>query len=272
MKSDTLQLPGVNLYYEVRGSGPVLLMIPGGPVDGGVFTGLAELLADRYTVVTYDPRGISRSVVEGEQQDQDLDVHADDARRLIESFGGEPANVFGSSGGGTIGLALAARFPGHVRTMIAHEPPVVTLLPDADHHLAQMLTVVEAWEQGGWGAGMQRFGEVIGIPPQQQDGPPPTPEQQAAFGRMMGNFDFFLGRGVKPISGYVPDVEALKSCDIVVGIGATSEGQLAYRTGVVLAEKLGTEPVVFPGDHGGYASSPEESAELMHQSFASRAM
>src|ERR1700687_1311135 len=58
-KSEILKLPGTRLYYEVRGSGPVLLMIPGGPADAGVFAGIASILADRYTGVAYDPRGNS---------------------------------------------------------------------------------------------------------------------------------------------------------------------------------------------------------------------
>ena len=97
--SATLAVPGARLYYEVRGAGPVLLLIPGGPADGDVFAGLAGLLADRYTVVTYDPRGISRSSFDGPPKDWRVEVHADDARRLLAEAGGQPAHVFGSSGG-----------------------------------------------------------------------------------------------------------------------------------------------------------------------------
>src|SRR5919108_4494073 len=95
----TLKVPGATLYYEVRGSGPVLLMIPGGPTDAGMFTGLADLLADRYTVVTYDPRGHSRSTLDGAPEDVAVDLHADDAARLLDAVSDGPAYVFGSSGG-----------------------------------------------------------------------------------------------------------------------------------------------------------------------------
>src|SRR5438093_5548926 len=108
-KSDTLKVTGATIYYEVRGTGPVLVMIPGGPADAGAFAGLAERLADRYTVVAYDPRGNSRSTFDGAPEEQRLDVHGDDAARLIEAFGDDPAYVLGSSGGGQIGLNLAAR-------------------------------------------------------------------------------------------------------------------------------------------------------------------
>ena len=86
-KSSTLKVPGARIYYEVQGAGPVLLIIPGGPQDAGVFADLSRHLADRYTVVAYDPRGNSRSTFDGEPEEQDLDVHGDDAAALIEALG-----------------------------------------------------------------------------------------------------------------------------------------------------------------------------------------
>src|SRR2546425_9181868 len=112
---DTLKVPGARLYYEVRGSGPVLLMIPGGPADAGMFAGIAPILADRYTVVTYDPRGNSRSSFDGPPEDWQAEDHADDASRLLSAVGTRPAYVFGSSGGAPVGLALVAPPPQQVR-------------------------------------------------------------------------------------------------------------------------------------------------------------
>ena len=125
----TLQVPGATLYYEREGTGPVLLMIPGGPADAGAFAALAEYLTDRYTVVPYDPRGNSRSVPDDRSKDRDIDVHGDDAAALIDAVAGDPAYVLGSSGGAQIGLNLAARHPDRVHTLVAHEPPCAKLLP-----------------------------------------------------------------------------------------------------------------------------------------------
>ena len=108
-------MPGAEIYYEVRGSGPILLIIPGGPQDAGVFADVSRHLADRYTVVAYDPRGNSRSTFDGEPEELSLDVQADDAAALIGALGGGPAYVFGTSGGAQIGLNLAARYPELVR-------------------------------------------------------------------------------------------------------------------------------------------------------------
>lgn len=271
-KTATLEVPGATLYYEAYGSGPVLLLIPGGPADAGVFADLAGFLADRYTVVAYDPRGNSRSVTDGPPQDQQLDIHGDDAARLLAAVGSQPAEVFGSSGGAQIGLNLAARHPQRVHTLVAHEPPAVGLLPDAAQQRAAMQQVVDIYRREGVGPGMQRFGEVVGI----IGGPGPVSQRLAGggeiaepapamFGRIMGNLDFFLGHGVGPIASYVPDLAALRagSVRVVAGVGASSVGQLAHRAAVALAERLGTDQVVFPGDHSGFSSHPEAFAQAL---------
>jgi len=271
-KSDPLKVPGARLYYEAHGSGPVLLMIPGGPADAGIFAGLAKLLADRYTVVPYDPRGNSRSVVDGPPEDQRMDVHGDDAAQLLAALGGEPAYVLGSSGGAQIGLNLAARHPERVRALVAHEPPCVTLLPDATEQRAFMEEVYEAYRTGGVGPAMQKFAAGAGLAGDPRPGkaappPPPPAEMKEAFGRLTGNIDFFLAHGVKPISLYVPDVAALRagSTRVIVGVGETSKEQLAYRAAVALAERLGTAPVTFPGGHSGYVDQPGAFAETLHR-------
>src|SRR5947207_10402571 len=107
----TLKVPGPTLYLEVRGAGPVLLCITGGPTDAGMFTDLAGRLADGYTVVAYDQRGHSRSTLDAEPEGIPVSVHADDAAAVLASVGQEPADVYGNSGGATIGLELVARHP-----------------------------------------------------------------------------------------------------------------------------------------------------------------
>jgi pimeloyl-ACP methyl ester carboxylesterase len=127
----TVKVPGATLYYEIRGSGPNLLCIPGGPTDAGMFDDLVGRLADRYTVITYDPRGQSCSPPDGEPEDISVALHADDAAAVLTTAGGGPADVYGSSGGGTIGLELVTRHPELVRTLVAHAAPVMELVPDA---------------------------------------------------------------------------------------------------------------------------------------------
>ena len=120
-KTDSLTVPGARIYYEVRGSGPVLLMMPGGPADASAFRRIAGHLDSDYTVVTYDPRGLSHSTLEAPVQDERIvEIFADDAHRLLTATASAPAFVFASSGGAVIGLELAALHPEQVRTLVSH--------------------------------------------------------------------------------------------------------------------------------------------------------
>ncbi|MET0941650.1 MAG: alpha/beta hydrolase [Mesorhizobium sp.] len=156
-KSSTLKVQGAELYYEVRGSGPVLLIVPGGPQDAGVFADVSQHLADRYTVVAFDPRGNSRSTFDDEPEELSLDVQADDAAALIGALGGGPAYVFGTSGGAQIGLNLTVRYPGLVRIAVAHEPPTIMLLDEPTQALTAARELYNSYRREGVDAAMQKF-------------------------------------------------------------------------------------------------------------------
>jgi pimeloyl-ACP methyl ester carboxylesterase len=264
----TLEVPGATLHYEVRGAGPVLLMIPGGPTDAGIFTVLAGRLADRYTVVTYDPRGNSRSRLAGPPEEQRVAVHADDASRLLAALGGSPAAVLGSSGGAVVGLELAVRHPAQVHTLVAHEPPVVELLPDAPRWRAFVQDLSETYRRDGGGPAMQQFGEATGLGggPEAEASQMP-PEMGEGFARIQGNVAFFLAHVARAVASYVPDLAALQasSSRVVIAGGEASGEQLAYRTAVALAARLGTQVVRFPGAHGGFTTHPEAFADTLHE-------
>lgn len=271
--SSLLRVPGAQLYYEVQGSGPVLLLIPGGPADAGIFSPLAALLADKYTVVRYDPRGNSRSVLDGPPQDregdQNMDVHGNDAAQLLAALGGGPAFVLGSSGGAQIGMNLAARYPHLVKTLVAHEPPCIELLPSTDEQRSFPDEVYQTYLRSGAGAAMRQFMAGAGLAgsTEAQRKTPPPPELVEAIARVQGNVDYFLAHGIKPISRYIPDLAALGAASprIVIGVGEASPGTLPYRTAAALAERLGLEPESFPGGHGGYNDDPAGFAEKLHK-------
>ncbi|GAA1592512.1 hypothetical protein GCM10009789_53230 [Kribbella sancticallisti] len=156
MRVDNLAVPGANLYYEVRGAGPVLLLVCGGVYDAAGYAQLAEHFADRYTVVTYDRRGNSRSPLADPAERQSIEVHSDDAARLLSAVGvtaDAPAEVFGNSSGAIIALDLAARHPESVRTVVAHEPPLFELLDDRDRWRTLIRSVEETFQTAGpWAA------------------------------------------------------------------------------------------------------------------------
>jgi len=263
----TLDVPGARLYYERRGTGPLLLLI-GSPMDSTGFADLASALARDYTVVTYDPRGIGNSSREDPGQDVTPDQQADDVHRLLSVLGGEPAYVFGSSGGAVVGLALVTAHPGQVRTLVAHEPPVIELLPDHTQVRAQIQDIYDTYRADGADAAMGKFMAHAGLeaPGQEEDAPrwEPSPEQLA---RMRATTDVFLAHLIRPTTRYQPDIETLRAAParIVVAAGATSKGQLAHRSALALADRLGTPAVEFPGDHGGFIAQPEQFGHLLDQ-------
>src|SRR5262249_25314094 len=124
----SLRVDGAILFYRVRGTGPWLLILPGGDGDADTADALCNELIDRYTVITYDRRGMSRSKIEVPGESLTLATHSDDAHRLLAALTDESAFVFGSSIGALIGLDLVARHPDQVRVLVAHEPPAFELL------------------------------------------------------------------------------------------------------------------------------------------------
>jgi clorobiocin biosynthesis protein CloN7 len=263
-----LDVPGARLYYERRGTGPLLLLI-GSPMDSTGFSALAGALAGRFTVVTYDPRGIGNSSREDATADVTPEQQADDVHRLLSVLGGGPAHVFGSSGGAVVGLALVTAHPDQVRTLVAHEPPVVELLPDAAQLRAQIEDIYDTYRADGAETAMAKFMAHAGLggePGQQADAPrwEPSPEQMA---RMRASTDVFLAHLIRPTTRYRPDIEALQaaSTHTVVAAGVTSKGQLANRSAMALADRLGMSVTEFPGDHVGFMILPEQCGRVLDQ-------
>ena len=162
----TLEVPGVVLTYDIRtnesSTEPVLFMI-GSPMGAGGFGTLAGHFADR-TVVTYDPRGVERSVKADPASESTPDQHADDLHRIIEALGAGPVDVFASSGGAVNALALVAAHPEDVRTLVAHEPPAAQVLPDREPALAAVMDIYQTYQSSGFGPGMAKFIAIVSYP------------------------------------------------------------------------------------------------------------
>jgi len=271
VETRTVKVPGATLYVEVRGSGAVLLCITGGPTDAGMFADLGGRLADRYTVVSYDQRGHSRSPLDGEPEDIPVALHADDAAAILAAVGDEPASVYGNSGGATIGLDLVSRRGELVRTLVAHEPPLFELLPDLDRWRSAFAEIGETYRTQGVFAAMGKFGALVeeGGPKYSEEAQqaPPTPESQEMMQRMAGNFELFVAHELQKIGAYVPDLDALRSAStrIVSAAGETSGEQGARRAAIALADRLGIPVTYLPGGHGGWGSDRQEFADKLHE-------
>lgn len=283
-----LRHDGAELHYEVRGSGPVLLVV-GQPMTSEGFATLADLLAVDRTVVTYDPRGMGRSTVDDPGLDVTPEAEADDLAAIVEAVGAGPVDVFGSSGGAVAGLALVARHPEQVRTLVAHEPPLCELLPDAAEARTAVDAVEAAYLAGGSGAGWGKFvslvmhqgpigpdgvapaswpphgadadGEAGGPSEQRTDDAPPPAEPSA---KQIADDELFFRRMLPPFTRWEAPVDALRDHGgVVVAVGQASREELASRATRALADRLGTAPVPFPGDHGGFMADPSGFAEAL---------
>jgi pimeloyl-ACP methyl ester carboxylesterase len=258
----TLQVPGATLTYDVwpgtSTDQPPLLLI-GSPMGAGGFTTLAGHFPDR-TVVTYDPRNNGeRSTADDPATPITAQVQADDVHRVIEAVGGGPVDLFGSSGGAIVALDLVARYPGDVRTLVAHEPPLASMVPDREHALAANKAIHDAYMAGGFGQGMAKFMQVVmhrgPFTPEFLAAPAPDP---AMFGMPTDDdgkrTDLMLGHSVRWLTSYEPDFDAIKRSParVVIGVGAASHDELASRGGREVARRLGADATEFPGDHGGF--------------------
>lgn len=286
-QTGTIRADGTLLYYERRGSGPALLMIAGGGGDAGYYSEVAERLAGEYTVLTYDRRGNSRSVVGDKSLPLRMEEQCADGLAVLAHHEFSSALVFGGSGGALIGLDMAARHPAAVEGLIAHEPPVLGLLTDADKRLFREIAEITR-KEGPWPAFI-RFITTVDRPDSPAALHKPLgrrvfgglmaagqgvarygPKQMKEVSRWLGNSKYLMTREMEPFLAFVPDFDALRAngVPIVIGVGSDSRSYYPGRGGEAVAARLGLEVVEFPGPHAGYTEKPAEFAVTLRETLA----
>ncbi len=282
MQTQILSTPEADLTYDVRGPLPTAdgrapLLMVGQPMTADGFATLATYFPDR-TVITYDPRGLGRSVRKDGRGDHSPVVQAEDLHALIEQVGG-PVEIFASSGGAVTALALVAAHPGDVTTLVAHEPPILPVLPDAEAARRAQIAVRDVYEAKGFGAAMAAFIAMASWQGEFTDEffalPTPDPAQFGMPTEDDGSRDDPLVSDRSwAVSGYVPDAAALTAAPthIIIAVGEESAGVLTARTAAATAALLGQEPTVFPSHHSGfvggdasYAGQPEAFAKRLRE-------
>lgn len=269
----TLRTPQVDLVYDVRGplptsdGRPPLLMI-GQPMTAGGFATLAGYFPDR-TVITYDPRGLGRSTRKDGRSEQRPQDQADDLHALVTELGAGPVEVFGSSGGAVAGLALVSAYQDDVRVLVAHEPPLLALLPDAQAAFRGRTAIRDAYLANGPAAGFAAFGMFGSWQGEFTDDyfaqqPPPVQAGDTDDGD-----DPLLSTRSWPVSGYELDAEEVTKAPsrVVIAVGVESANTVTARTAVATAHALGQQATVFPGHHGGFLG-PESSYPGQPEAFA----
>jgi pimeloyl-ACP methyl ester carboxylesterase len=283
-QTSTLETPDVDLVYEVHppttaGAGRPTLLLAGHPMDPRGFDTLVSYFTDR-TVVAYDPRGIGRSVRKDGSDQRTPELHATDLHALIEALDADgPVDLFASSGGAVNALALVAAHPDDVGILVAHEPPLLAYLPDAEGAFAAERAVQAAYQERGFGAGMAAFIALTAWPGQFDDAyaaqPLPDPAQ---FGMPTDDDgrrdDPLLSGTANAITAYRPDIAALRAAPtrVVLAAGVESREVLTGRATAALAAALGVPLTEFPSHHGGfmggefgYAGQPEAFAARLHE-------
>jgi pimeloyl-ACP methyl ester carboxylesterase len=274
---------GATLAYDIHGAlppedGRPPLMMIGQPMDAGGFSTLASHFPDR-TVVTYDPRGLGRSTRSDGRTANDPEVQAEDVHAVIAELGAGPVDLFASSGGAVTALALVASHPDDVAVLVAHEPPLIEMLPDAEQARAAQRAFQTVYNDKGWGAGMAAFIAMTSWKGEFTDEyaaqPPPDPAQ---FGMPTGDDgtrgDPLLSDVSNAVTDYRPDVAALEAAPtrVIIAVGIESMGTFTGRTALGTAEALGQEATVFPSHHGGfmggeygYGGQPEAFAARLRE-------
>lgn len=272
MSHGTVAVNGTRLYYELRGTGPSLMFISGATGDAGHFAQVAELLADTYTVITYDRRANSRSPRPAGWSATSMDEQADDAAGLLQALGLAPAIVFGTSGGAVILLNLLLRHPEVLRGALVHEPPLMSVVDGGAALGAQFQVMTEqALASGGPRGAMELFiranaGEASY-----------ALLEPALRERMLGNGDVFFSVELASFISYVPSLQALAQVRVpVVALAGAdhraadlADGGYLYQAAAWVARGLDIQLQELPGGHAPYFDRPAELVEALHPILAS---
>jgi pimeloyl-ACP methyl ester carboxylesterase len=250
---------GADLYYEVRGTGPAVLLIMGATGDGGHFDRLADLLANEFTAITYDRRGNGRSPAPDGWTTTSPEEQADDAAALLDVLGVGPAAVFGTSSGGNFALYLLIRHPQAVRGAILHEPGLYGVLDDFDAVRAPVRAIIAtAMPAGGPSAAVEAvWGYIAGDNAWEQLAPELRQRLRATAATL-----FRIELGTYELS--LPDNETLAAIRTPVRL-LLSEQSLPFYNEIAnrLRERLGWDLATTPGGHGAYHDRPADLAETI---------
>lgn len=253
-----IRIGEADLYCEVSGSGPTIMLVPGAGGDAGQYDTLTNALAPHHRVIAYDRRGNSRSTTLEGKAATTVEEQADDALALLASLGIRDATVFGNSTGALIALAMGLRSTGSVGRLVLHEPTLLGIVGDPNAALADVQPVIAAgMQQGGFAGGTEAFlrfaaGDAYELIP------------DAARERILGNGRVLFEAEFGAFSSWVPDADKLASlASRAVVLSAETTAPAFREAAEWLAERVGTTVHVVPGGHMGFLDDPVAFAALI---------
>src|SRR6266508_271652 len=257
--SGLIDVGTTKLYHEVRGRGPALLLITGGDGDAGFWARIAPALAEDFTVVTYDRRGLSRSPRPDGWTAASVDEHADDAAALLRTLDLAPAVVVGHSGGGSIACSLVARHPQVVRHAVAYEPPLLAGVPNSEGVVGSMRSSIErAMAEGGPRRAMEVFiranaGDaayeawLASIDPELRE-------------RIFANAPTFFSIELPAFAAFVPDRDRIRTSRVPLTVIVGEDNRDCWYADAArgVVEGSAAELIEMPGGHGGFETHRED--------------
>lgn len=266
----TVVANGTVLYREVRGDGLPLLLIIGSTGDAGWYESAARLLAEEFTVVTYDRRGNSRSPAPDGWATTTMDEQADDAAALLRTLRLAPAIAFGSSDGAGIVTNMILRHPGVLRSAIVHEPSFVGAVSDPEGMDAALMAVIaQRLAEGGPPAALEAFLRSVAGDAVFEASDPIVRE------RAMGNAELVFGMELAALANYAPDQAELAAATVPVRVAAGADSKdhpllhYLYEASEWTARAFGVPLATFSGAHVPYVDRPhvfvDEIRTLLHE-------
>jgi pimeloyl-ACP methyl ester carboxylesterase len=250
---------GTSLYYEKQGAGPPVLFIAGSTGDAGNFTRAAALLADDFTVVTYDRRGNSRSPRPAGWATTSVGEQADDAAALISVLNLTPAIVFGASVGGLIALDLIIRYPQLVRACVLQEPSIFFVLPDPTAELSARRTIItDALRLNGPREAVKALMRYL------NDDAVFSAIPADILERMLANADTIISIEVPGFASWRLQIADLEKLKVPVSLLIASDTLPIYKAVTAwLAKQIHVQPITVSGRHGFYYYRPQDLANVL---------
>ncbi|MEU0412781.1 alpha/beta hydrolase [Streptomyces griseorubiginosus] len=247
-----------DLYYDITGDGPVLLIIPGGAGHPMGLDAMTDVLSAHFTVVTYDPLGLAHGRLGEPVTDQRVQDWSDGARRVLDATltADGSAYVLGTSAGAVVALDLLARHPERLRHVVAHEPPCVGVLEDGARQQGRFAEICDVYRAKGLAAAGALMTAVL---EEREAGELPEGRPLPREEELLSPMALSLAHVLRPFTSHVPEAGP-SQVRLTVGAGADSRGQLLYRTAEFLAKERQAGLVEFPGGHLGILQHPVEFA------------
>ncbi len=275
MKSGYIETEGDSIFFKTRGKGKAILFIAPGGGDGDNYLAVADILAEKYKVITYDRRANARSS-RNFPNEFSIRQQSRDAMAVLKACGESEAVIIGNSSGAVIALDIVTSFPENVELAIIHEAPLAKLLPktEAEKWTGFFKSCYKIGKKFGSSVGATKFFFGIQMPAvslikasQKSLDYAKNEITDGDVNRISSKeaTDILIFNELLPVTNYKPDFEKLieSASKIIVACGeyGISKNRWYAKASKNLSNKIGCRFSIFPGNHASFMDTPEIWAE-----------